>query len=162
MAAAVRPFACAGGPFAAARRRSGRLSAESGRQDPGPEVGGRGRDRQQREEGDDGIPRAGLGADRAPVDVASHPLADEDREGAVPVGQEFAKRRAVGASHPRDGQCAKAALDPLTHPMHQHVALGFGDAEGVGEIAALQALASDQFQDELVAVVEPGGGGSDG
>ena len=53
-----------------------------------------------------------------------------------------------------DGQRAEAALDPLAHPVHEHVAVAEPDAERLGEILTLQALACRELEDELIASVE--------
>ena len=51
---------------------------------------------------------------------------------------------------------AEAALDPLAHPVHEHVAVAEPDAERLGEILTLQALACRELEDELIACVESG------
>ena len=86
--------------------------------------------------------------------MARHTLAQQDGELTVPAGQQRIELRAVLAAGAGDGERAQAALDPLSHPVHQHVAVAETDAQRLGEILALQALARRELEDELVACVE--------
>ena len=89
--------------------------------------------------------------------MAGDPFADQYGELAVPLGEHRVELVAVFASGCGDGERTQALFDPLAHAMDERVALVCADAERIGEVLSFEALADRQFEDQLVAFVEPAG-----
>ena len=84
-------------------------------------------------------------------------LSQQDREFAVPSGEDLRELTAIAATGLGDGECAETLLHAITHAMDQRVTLLGCDTEGVGEIGAREPLTNREFEHETIALVEAGG-----
>ena len=92
--------------------------------------------------------------------MTSHALANQHAELAVPVAQDFVERGALAATGRGDDERPEAAVHAFAHAMDQGVTLLGSDAEGVGEIRAVETLANRQLENESITIVESGRGRS--
>ena len=99
-----------------------------------------------------------VAAGRALLDVPVDALAEQDRQPAVPAGQQGGELVALAAPGPAHQQHRQARLKLLAGPRQQRAGMVAGDAEYGRHLGRLQALAQLELDDLPLARVQPGGG----